>query len=346
MSVWYAIRALLGVVCACCEATLYGVVRRRWANSATPPVLAAALLFCPGLFVASTAMLPNSLSMCLYTVAFALWIDERRGPAVAVGAASVFLGVPFSVVVLTVMALHVLWVDGLHRTVPWALLGSAVSLIPQLVVDRVLYRRWIFAVANIVYYNALSSETDSTLYGVEPWTYYAKNLLLNLNVMAVFAVAALPLVLLTRNWFKAAVVASPLLWLALMLYLPHKEQRFLYPIYPLLLLAGAVGVAEVYSFIRRWSSTLAALFVYATVLLMLLAGASRTVAQVEHRSGPTKVWHGVQHLRNATICMGDDWYRFPSSFWLPDETVKLRFIASSFHGLLPKGECTALSLYF
>jgi hypothetical protein len=43
-------------------------------------------------------------------------------------------------------------------------------------------------------YNVLGQGGDghgSDLYGVEPWTYYPKNLLLNFNLVAVVAVASL-----------------------------------------------------------------------------------------------------------------------------------------------------------
>ena len=38
------------------------------------------------------------------------------------------------------------------------------------------------------------------------------------------------------------------------------------------------------------------------------------------------------------VCIGKEWYRFPSSFFLPDAPVRaeLRFLPSSFHGQLPQ----------
>ncbi len=40
---------------------------------------------------------------------------------------------------------------------------------------------------------------------------------------------------------------------------------------------------------------------------------------------------GSQH-----ICIGKEWYRFPSSFWLPSPRTELNFIRSGFNGQLPK----------
>jgi len=36
------------------------------------------------------------------------------------------------------------------------------------------------------------------------------------------------------------------------------------------------------------------------------------------------------------VCVGDEWYRFPSSFWLPGPRYRLQFVKSGFSGLLPR----------
>ena len=36
------------------------------------------------------------------------------------------------------------------------------------------------------------------------------------------------------------------------------------------------------------------------------------------------------------ICVGKEWYRFPSSFFLPSERHHIAFLRSHFKGLLPK----------
>ena len=36
------------------------------------------------------------------------------------------------------------------------------------------------------------------------------------------------------------------------------------------------------------------------------------------------------------VCVGKEWYRFPSRFFLPSEKVHLSFLRSGFRGLLPK----------
>ena len=39
---------------------------------------------------------------------------------------------------------------------------------------------------------------------------------------------------------------------------------------------------------------------------------------------------------DINVCVGKEWYRFPSSFYLPSPKWKLRFIRSEFKGQLPK----------
>lgn len=39
--------------------------------------------------------------------------------------------------------------------------------------------------------------------------------------------------------------------------------------------------------------------------------------------------------QNLTLCYGKEWYRFPSSFLIPEE-VRVEFIKSGFDGILPK----------
>lgn len=44
----------------------------------------------------------------------------------------------------------------------------------------------------------------------------------------------------------------------------------------------------------------------------------------------------VQPVSEVNLCVGKEWYRFPSSFYLPSKKWKLRFIRSQFKGQLPK----------
>jgi hypothetical protein len=71
------------------------------------------------------------------------------------------LGVPFAAIVLVVMAVSLLQEEGFVRVFVWASLGGLAAMLPQLLVDRFFYGRWVCAVCNIVAYNAI--DNDSTL---------------------------------------------------------------------------------------------------------------------------------------------------------------------------------------
>jgi alpha-1,2-mannosyltransferase len=38
----------------------------------------------------------------------------------------------------------------------------------------------------------------------------------------------------------------------------------------------------------------------------------------------------------VNICVGKEWYRFPSNFFLPGDRFDLQFVQSGFNGQLPK----------
>ena len=80
---------------------------------------------------------------------------------------------------------------------------------------------------------------DSALYGVEPWHYYLRSGALAMGLALPLAAAA-PLVAAVAgrgappSGARVALAASPVItWVASVSALPHKEERFLYPVYPL-----------------------------------------------------------------------------------------------------------------
>ncbi|XP_011240682.1 alpha-1,2-mannosyltransferase ALG9 isoform X10 [Mus musculus] len=84
-----------------------------------------------------------------------------------------------------------------------------------------------------------------------------------------------------------------------------------------------------------------------TVFLFGLLSFSRSVALFRGYHGPLDLYpefyriatdptiHTVPEGRPVNVCVGKEWYRFPSSFLLPDNW-QLQFIPSEFRGQLPK----------
>ncbi|XP_050777978.1 alpha-1,2-mannosyltransferase ALG9-like isoform X3 [Gopherus flavomarginatus] len=150
-------------------------------------------------------------------------------------------------------------------------------------------------------------------------------------------------------------LAPMYIWILIFFSQPHKEERFLFPIYPLICLCGAVALSSLqkcYHFaFQRYrlehytvSSNWLAL---GTVFLFGLLSLSRSVALFKGYHGPLDLYpefrriatdptiHTVPEGRPVNVCVGKEWYRFPSSFLLPDNW-QLQFIPSEFRGQLPK----------
>lgn len=113
---------------------------------------------------------------------------------------------------------------------------------------------------NIIRYNIFGgSERGPDLYGTSPWNFYLLNLVLNFNVLVPFALFSLPALGVTYvidrkrlGIFKpSADQTSPFtilglrllpfyIWLGILTSQAHKEERFMFPAYPLLCFNAAV----------------------------------------------------------------------------------------------------------
>lgn len=121
---------------------------------------------------------------------------------------------------------------------------------------------------NIIKYNIFGgSERGPELYGTEPWYFYLLNLLLNFNVVLPLALISLPALAITHSidykrlglirhgpnqsspYTILSMRLAPLyVWLAILTLQPHKEERFMFPAYPLICFNGAVSLY----LIRGW----------------------------------------------------------------------------------------------
>lgn len=138
-------------------------------------------------------------------------------------------------------------------------------------IDSLAYGKLALVPWNIVSYNVFGGkERGPDLYGTEPWSYYFLNLTLNFNLVALLALASLPALLITHTVdYKrlgttkhGADESSPYtiltlrlapvyVWICLLTAQSHKEERFMYPIYPLLCFNAAVTVY----LLRGWLET-------------------------------------------------------------------------------------------
>lgn len=79
-------------------------------------------------------------------------------------------------------------------------------------------------------------------------------------------------------------------------------------------------------------------FVSSLVLLAIDAGVLRTFGLITAYRAPLKIYEplGLPEYAKmeANVCIGKEWYRFPSSYFLP-QGMRAKFIKSEFDGLLP-----------
>lgn len=131
-------------------------------------------------------------------------------------------------------------------------------------IDSFAYGKLSIVPFNIIRYNALSS-SNPKLYGTSPWYYYILNGILNFNLVLPLAFLSLPLLALTAQVEpKKLAIVKPehtksvillslrlipfYLWFGLLSSQPHKEERFMFPAFPLACLNAAVSLG----LIRGW----------------------------------------------------------------------------------------------
>ena len=121
----------------------------------------------------------------------------------------------------------------------------------------------------------------------------------------------------------------------------------MYPAYPALALNAAVsmhillsyfGSTDPRDFVSKIPTQLKLVIVSIFILGALDLGVLRVIGMATAYSAPLKIYAPLQRPGVAhpgdNVCLGKEWYRFPSSYFLPGR-VKAKFIKSDFSGLLP-----------
>ena len=226
-------------------------------------------------------------------------------------------------------------------------------------VDAFFYHKLVLVPWRIVSYNIFSGAgRGPEIFGTEPFDFYIRNLLLNFNLWFVLALCAGPLLVLqyvlqlessTRFTFMRNVFfVSPFyMWLAIFSAQAHKEERFMYPAYPFLALNAAIALHYILGYIgnadpKKLTGMIPAklkfVVVLTSVILAIDIGILRTLGVVSAYRAPLQIYAALQQpdmdKTGEIVCLGKEWYRFPSSYFLPNG-MHAKFIRSDFDGLLP-----------
>ncbi|KAF7559513.1 hypothetical protein G7046_g4649 [Stylonectria norvegica] len=372
---FYFIRYGLAAVCALCQTLLF-MSTSSTLNSRIGIIFLIATIFSPGNFHASTAFLPSSFAMYMVMLGAAAFMNWRGGlktsHAIFWFAMAGVLGWPFAAalcapymleeLVLAIFSDNVARFEWFHRTSRGVVAGGILLTIDWLI-NFFFYKKSESVTWNIIKYNIFSSTGGPELYGTEPWTFYFKNLALNFNIWFILAVAAFPLFILQKilspsaqgfqSGLRTVVFIAPFyMWLTIFTLQPHKEERFMYPVYPFLILNAsisfhlvltALGNTDPKTLVGKISARLKLLSVALAVFLSLDVGLARVYGVYSAYSAPLNIYAplwknvtgtGVIGLPEDVVCFGKEWYRFPSSYFLPRD-IHAKFVRSEFRGLLP-----------
>ncbi|KAK5987961.1 Alpha-1,2-mannosyltransferase alg9 [Cladobotryum mycophilum] len=372
VSEFYFVRYGLAFVCALCQTLLFQVISTTL-NARIGLFFLIATITSPGNFHASTAFLPSSFAMYMCMIGAASFMDWRGGlktwQGIAWFAAGGILGWPFAAALcapyLAEEFLLILFNDKdafIHSIIRLfrGFIAALIILFFDFLINLFFYKKSVVVTWNIIRYNIFDSTGGPELYGTEPWTFYFKNLALNFNIWFILALLAFPLFLIQKiispsaqgfsSGLRTIVFVAPFyMWLAIFTAQPHKEERFMYPAYPFLALNSAMSLHILLSAIGSKKgliglipARLKLLGVGLVFFLSLDISIARIVGLYSAYSAPLQIYSPLwgDKSENAygqegdNVCFGKEWYRFPTSYFLPNE-MHAKFLRSEFRGLLP-----------
>ena len=353
-------------------------------------------IFAAGSFHANAAFLPSSTVMILWRLSAAHQMNDHHSLAILYGLVAVLaVGWPFCAVLFISTGCFALWKEGcggglegqfkipsMIRVLFRTLLHTIGIQGIVMAIDYYYYGQVVSPIWNIFAYNAQGGGDE--LYGVEPLSYYVKNMLLNFNVVAILGVVSLPVMLLKKMLSERAfipaddsndiievlVLVPMYIWLAIVLPRPHKEERFLFPIYPMICFGAAITMRESLCVFAKLMNSIwprqknekhkeeattrnnnTLLLGLALLSPFMIISISRSFALYSNYSAPLDAYRDLFYHASLTslaslgnnneratttyVCTAGEWYRFPSSFFLP-ANHQLGFLKSSFEGQLPQ----------
>ncbi|KAG9228090.1 glycosyltransferase family 22 protein [Amylocarpus encephaloides] len=370
---FYFIRYALAFVCAICQTHMFRVINNTL-NPRIAIFFMMSMIFSPGMFHASASFLPSSFAMYTTMVGMAAFMNWRGGLKTAQGifafAIGGVLGWPFSMalsvpflfeeIVLAFLSSKDALIDVIMRFTRGIVAGLLVLLF-EFIISGFFYKKMVLVPLNIMLYNIFSEPGKGPeIYGTEPWHFYIRNLMLNFNIWFILATLALPLFTLkklfsrsqqeggTITGLRSVIFMTPFyLWLVIFSFQPHKEERFMYPAYPALalnaamsmhILLAAFGDSDPKTLVGKIPAKLKLLLVSMVVIASIDVGIARIYGVYTGYSAPLKIYGPLQNgtvgNRGDSVCFAKEWYRFPSSYHLPND-MRAKFVKSEFSGLLP-----------
>ncbi|KAE8287527.1 Alpha-1,2-mannosyltransferase ALG9 [Larimichthys crocea] len=326
--VFYFVRCLLAFSCCVCELYFYKAVCKKFGLHVGRLMLAF-LVLSTGMFCSSAAFLPSSFCMYTTLVAMTGWFQDSPPLAIMGVAAGAVVGWPFSALIGVPIAFDLLVLKRQWKTfITWSAVALLLLLVPLVAVDSFFYGKLVIAPLNILLYNVF------TPHGPGPVWYRAMAFLLCKWDPELQPGVCSGTVLSATHCSHGDTVtqvqcAEPGPG-AVALSSLQKCYHFLFQRYRL----------EHYTVSSNWLAL-------STVAVFTVLSLSRSVALFRgyhapldlypefHRIAKDPTLHSVPEGRPVSVCVGKEWYRFPSSFLLP-HNWQLHFIQSEFKGQLPQ----------
>ena len=358
VNIFYAVRivALAGIT-SLCELKFFVTMNQFSTSVANWCIFLSTIS--PGMSHGGVALLPSSLALQTTLLANSYLLSATKSvqnksvernliKAVECYFIGGVLGWPFALALGLPIGLYILARIAKQSTSPSVLVSVfvvAISImVPVVLIDSYFLQKWVFIPANIVLYNVFGGDGEGPeIFGVEPWTYYVLNMALNFHAIVPLSIAGTLFNPVFTNLKKFSLLVSLqlIIWYAIFFSQPHKEERFMYPIYPLVSILAAIFISKVFNVLKKISVARRLQFVakIATVLLLFTISVLRIFNLVENYAAPLQVFYKLAQLPSrpgdlVNVCMGKEWYHFPNSFFLPDG-YRLQFVESGFDGLLP-----------
>lgn len=338
---FYAVRGLLALVSSLADAWLFSVTERA-AGSIAGCMFVLQAAFSAGMLAQTTALLPSSLVCAALAASVAAAIDMYPRRAVVLASAGCIAACwPFAGIACVWIGLWGCVNLEIRPCVAWTVGAACVVMAVGALIDKQHYDRWLCAPLNLVKYNFAGG--DSTLYGVEPFYFYLKNIFLNFSTVAWAAFCGAPIstfYVCTTGAFEWSIWpravwlswTSTWTWFGVLSLLPHKEERFFTPVYSLMVLYSALG----WESLRRCLGSVGHRAAWVATLVAVALGLLRFAALCSNYGAPIAVYSALPEARHGSevLCVGDEWHRFPSSFFLP-EGYEVAWVRESGGGMLP-----------
>ncbi|SCV05317.1 LANO_0H04808g1_1 [Lachancea nothofagi CBS 11611] len=338
---FYVARSILGLYSVVMEWHLYRELEATLSLQ-TANMWLLFQIFNPGWFHASVELLPSSFAM-VTMLGFAKYglrylstgSDTAFIQALLFNFVSGILGWPFVLILSVPLVAHYVITHRIFASIKTGF-GSLLRLLAVIVVvfciDSIYYGKVTPVAWNIVMYNVVDANEKSgpNIFGVEPWYYYFLNLLLNFPITVLVGC----LVGLATNFRLASIWGSLLVWMAIFVQQPHKEERFLYPIYSIISLSASVGFTKVWGRLSG-SKGVRNTFFFGLYALTICQSSMRTFALIKNYTAPLDAYAHIPIVPGPqNVCVGREWFHYPTSMFLSND-YRLHFIQSGFDGLLP-----------